>query len=190
LIIHNQHITNNFFSADINDMLVMYNQFRTDNMSELREELERLYPNECFEAAVKIRGNFSTSAKANRRADELMKKDKHAKIYVADVGAWLPICPPDNMIGRQKTIDKQLNKLIWSHRKNIMYADRFFKERINEQVEDKIRKTLHASVAPDPSEVKNEEETSASDIMNQLENGCDVRPQRKRVRKRSGRSGR
>lgn len=190
---HEEKITNNFFSADIADMLVMYNQFKIDNMSELREELERLYPHQCFESAVKIRGSYSTSAKANKRADELMKYDKHNKIYVADVGAWLPICPPDNMIGRQKTIDKQLNKLIWSHRKNIMYADRFFKERINEQVEDKIRKTLHASVAPDPLEVSNnhEDTRSASEIMSKLENdSINTVKNHNRVRKRRHRKGR
>jgi len=185
---HEQRITNNFFSADVNDMLVMYNQFKTDNLAELREELERMYPRECFETAVKIRGSYSTSAKANRRADELMKYDKHTKIYVADVGAWLPICPPDSMIGRQKTIDKQLNKLIWSHRKNIMYANRFFKERINEQVEDKMRKTLHASVAPDPMANNDPDSTTANELMSQLENG-NV-PRNRRVRKRRSQKGR
>lgn len=186
---HEQIITNNFFTANINDMLVMYNQFRRDNMAELRQSLEEKYPRECFEYAVKIRGNYSTSAKANRRSDDLMKKDKHNKIYVADVGAWLPVCPPDSCIGRQKTIDKQLNKLMWSHRKNILYADRFFKERINEQVEDKIRKTLHTSVPPDPLATADdvENDTSPGGLMSKLSKQQNInRKNKRRVRKRRG----
>lgn len=185
---HEQRITNNFFNASINDMLVMYNRFRTDNMAELRESLEELYPRECFEYAVKVRGSYGTSAKANRRSNELMKKDKHNKIYVADVGAWLPVCPPDSCIGRQKTIDKELNKLMWSHRKNILYADRFFKERINEQVEDKIRKTLHTSVPPDPMATADnlEEDTTPGGLMAQLSDQQEInRTGRGRVRKRA-----
>ena len=184
---HDKKITNNFFSANINDMLVMYNQYRTDNMAELREMLDNKYPRECFEYAIKIRGSYGTSAKANKRCDELMKKDKHNKIYVADVGAWLPVCPPDSLIGRQRTIDKKLNNLMWSHRKNILYADRFFRERINEQIEDKISKTLHSTVPPNPLDNTVNEETNINELINGGLGQQEInRNNHRRVRKRKG----
>lgn len=132
--------TNNLFSQNIYDTLVAYRRYKEDNVVELRDSLKKEYPDECFDRALKFRGAFSSQTKAKKHATELYKRDKLANIFVVQGFHWVPFNPPQELIRTQKTQDRQLNKLLWGYKKNQVFAERFFEERKEEMLKDKVRK--------------------------------------------------
>lgn len=137
---HENRVDNHFFKADVYDMLVKYHRYKDYNVVEIKKALKEEYPDECFDRALKVRGVFSTYTKARKFAAELFKKDKTVNIFVIQTGAWVPFNPPQELIDKQVTIDKQLNKLLWGYNKNKIYAEHFYNERREEMIKDRARR--------------------------------------------------
>jgi len=169
--IHENKIDGHFFEADVYDMLVKYKKYKAYNVVVIKKALKEQYPDVCFEKALKVRGAFSTYTKARKFAADLSRKDKTVNIFVIQTGAWVPFNPPQELIKKQVTINKQLNKLLWGYRKNQMYAEHFFNERKEEMIKSRVRKK---SGIGDKTESKNAMFKSTQ----------PQRPKGKRVRKR------
>jgi len=143
--LHESKIENHFFQGDVYDMLLKYKRFKEENVKELKQSMKKKFPDECFERGIKFRGAFSTYTKGRKFAGQLFKKDKSVNIFVVQSGAWVPFNPPQEVVGKQVTIDKQLNKLNWGYRKNQIYAEQFFKERKEEMIKDRVRRKTSIS---------------------------------------------
>ena len=139
-------IENHFFKADVYDMLVKYNRFKENNKIELDKHATEFFGEESFASCIKFKGAFGTLKKANKFVNDEFKKDKIASIYVAQSGAWVKFNPDSREIEKQKTTEKKMNNLMWQYRKNQVYAEKFYKERKDEMIKNRVARKIEETM--------------------------------------------
>ena len=79
---------------------------------------------------IKIRGVYDRKEEAEKRVQQIRKKDKYFNIYVADVGCWLPYETHIlSNVQEQEYDDQPLNTLMKHYKQNKDEKDALFDER-------------------------------------------------------------
>ena len=101
----------------------------------------------CNIRAVKFRGAFSSMEEAEKAVKELEKEDPYFKIFIGESGKWLEFDPPVERVEKEKSTNKQqqriideqrkqrmakMNELAGKHKQNIDKKEKGKKERIEE----------------------------------------------------------
>ena len=72
----------------------------------------------CSVRGLKIRGVYGTRQEADKRADELHKKDPDFHVFVGEMGKWLPWDPDPNDIKDQVYLEKEMNDLMKGYKES------------------------------------------------------------------------
>lgn len=129
----------NFKKISSKKLIELYHDFRYDNMTELTAGAKEKYPDQIFERAFKIRGNYKSQKKAQDRMNYLKKSDQLHSQYIVQVGKWAPFNPPEHAIAEYETSNKKLNEMMQSQRKNVQDAKEFYETQKQERIQQTMK---------------------------------------------------
>ena len=115
-----------FSEADLQDAFKMYTRI---NAADLEDKFHRLHDFETTTRGLKIRGVYSSLEEARARALQLQKSDPVHNVWVAEVGAWVPIADNPESMKEEVYQETQLNTLMQKYTENNDMKDTFFQER-------------------------------------------------------------
>ena len=144
-LIHRNHD----YVFDSKSLQEQYNFYKTENVVELEKEYGKQNDFQTSVYGVKVRGVYDSLDRAQKRAEELKKKDSRHNIWVGQVGSWLPFSAhPDEMGKEQEYAETHLNTLMKKYYENELDRNKFYDERkqelMNKIQEDNERIRLEA----------------------------------------------
>lgn len=107
-----------------------FRSFEAQFGAQLDEEYEKLHGRKMDVVGVKFRGAYNTQQEAEQRCAmlrDLQSKTPNANdvhIYVAEVGAWLSMCPRSNQVEDEVFAEAQLNTIMKNHKENAQMSER------------------------------------------------------------------
>jgi len=124
----------NFKKVSTSALTQLYNDFRFDNIDELNKLAKLEFPDQIFERAVKLRGNFKSQRKAQERMNHLKRHDQTHSQFISEVGKWMPFNPPEHAIDDYQTSNKRLNEMMHAQRANNQEAKEFYEKEKQERI--------------------------------------------------------
>lgn len=93
----------------------------------------------CSLRGLKIRGVYGTRAEADKRAEELQKKDADFHVFVGEMGKWLPWDPEPNDVKDQVYLEKELNDLMKGYNENQEKSKKMQQERKEDMIKQSAK---------------------------------------------------
>ena len=120
---------------------------------------------------LKVRGTFATREEAEAHVERLMRIDPDFDVFVADCYRWL-LCPPKpDEVSEEVYIDKYLDRLIQTHKREQLKAREAFEEHKREMMSaPKAREETEKPRAWSDI-VEEETEVTPSGLLKELERG-------------------
>lgn len=153
----------NLKTVSSSKFLQLYHDFRYDNIDELTKKAKEIYPDQIFERAFKIRGNYKSLKKADEQKNKLKLVDQLHSQYIVEVGKWAPFNPPENAIENYETSNKKLNEMMQEQRKNISETREFYEQ----QKQERIKKSIQANEERRAKIANNDEDAILAELREQ-----------------------
>ena len=114
-----------------------FKTFRNLNYANIEDEFHKANDFQTSIRGLKIRGSYSSLDEARARAVKLHKDDPKHNVWVAEIGAWIPLADNPDVIKAQEYSETQLNTLMKKYHENNEQKDAFFQERKRVMNDDK-----------------------------------------------------
>ena len=137
----------------VNHILVAINDTLLDTENKEGEDKHK------SNGAVKFRGSFQNIEEAKKYSTYLSNLDERFDIYLGQTGYWYPFDPADQSIKDEEHRDSELNNLMKGYLENKAKSEIFFKKRMQEMMDQKIKDSLEKGESDDKG-VEKEESTS------------------------------
>jgi hypothetical protein len=147
---------------DENNLKEEYLLFQGHNNETLETEFYELNKFQTSIRGLKIRGCYDSVQEAQKRAENLKKRDPYFDVYVAEVGCWVPWDPHPQGVEQQEYTEDTLNTLMKQYKDNVDQGKIAYEERKQNMLEQSKQHSIR-NQGPEKDEEASENEKIMTD---------------------------